>query len=138
MIQYQDDLGGVTTDLLTGFWNGWPSAPTPELHLRILAGSEAIVLAIDSVAAGRVVGFVTAVGDGLFATYIPLLEVLPGYQGRGIGSELMRRLLARLTDRYMVDLVCDDELIAFYEQFGMSRYGAMILRRRETLGPSAG
>jgi ribosomal protein S18 acetylase RimI-like enzyme len=133
MISYREDLVGVTADLLTGFWNGWPTAPTPEQHLRILTGSEEVVMAIDPDPSGRVVGFVTAVGDGVFASYVPLLEVLPEYQGRGIGTELMRRLLSRLSDRYMVDLVCDEELIPFYERFGMARYGAMILRRREVL-----
>jgi ribosomal protein S18 acetylase RimI-like enzyme len=131
MIRYQESLDGVTADHLVGFWEGWPARPTPEAHLGILAGSERIVLAIDPEASGRVVGFVTAVGDGTLASYIPLLEVLPEYRGRGIGSELVRRMLGLLRDRYMVDLVCDQELVPFYERFGMARCGAMILRRRE-------
>lgn len=133
MIRYQDGLDGVTPERLRGFWEGWPEPPTPETHLRLLAGSEAVVLAIDPAAGERVVGFVTAVGDGVLAAYIPLLEVLPTYRGQGIGSELVRRLLERLGDRYMVDLVCDEDLVPFYERFGMARYGAMILRRPDTL-----
>jgi ribosomal protein S18 acetylase RimI-like enzyme len=133
VIEYRMDLDGITPDQLTGFWEGWPSGPAPEAHLRLLAGSEAIVLAIDPAADGRVVGFVTAVGDGVLAAYIPLLEVLPAYRGRGIGSELVRRLLERLRDRYMVDLVCDEDLVPFYERFGMVRHGAMILRRHAAL-----
>ncbi len=134
MIRYQADLDGVTADQLLGFFVDWPAPPTPAMHLRVLAGSEAFVLAVDDVAGGKVVGFVTAVGDGVLAAYLPLLEVLPEYQGRGIGSELVRRVLARLGSRYMVDLVCDDDLVPFYERFGMVRYGAMILRRRDALG----
>lgn len=133
MITYQESLEGITPDLLVGFWDGWPVPPTPEMHLRILAGSEAIALAIDGEAGGRVVGFATAVGDGVLTGYIPLLEVLPEYRGKGIGSELIRRLLERLRDRYMVDLVCDEDLVPFYERFGMVPHGAMILRRREAL-----
>lgn len=135
MIRYQESLDGVTPELLDGFWAEWPAAPSPETHMRILSGSEAIVLAIDSDAEDRVVGFVTAVGDGVFASYIPLLEVLPEYRGRGVGSELVSRLVRRLADRYMVDLVCDEELFPFYERFGMVPYGAMILRRHEVLRP---
>ena len=56
-----------------------------------------------------VVGFVTAVSDGVLSAYIPLLEVLPEYQDRGIGSELMRRILEQLDDLYMVDVLCDAE-----------------------------
>jgi ribosomal protein S18 acetylase RimI-like enzyme len=135
LVRYQENLDGVTPELLDGFWADWPAKPSPETHIRILAGSEAIVLAIDSDADDRVVGFVTAVGDGVLASYIPLLEVLPEYRGRGIGSELVGRLLKRLADRYMVDLVCDEELFPFYERFGMVPYGAMILRRHEVLRP---
>jgi ribosomal protein S18 acetylase RimI-like enzyme len=133
LIRYQENLEGVTPESLAGFWADWPISPSPETHMRILSGSEEVVLAIDSDAEDRVVGFVTAVGDGVFASYVPLLEVLPDYRGRGIGSELVGRLLRRLTDRYMVDLVCDEELIPFYERFGMVRYGAMVLRRRDAL-----
>ena len=134
MISYREDLLDVTPERLTGFWQGWPIPPTPEMHMRILEGSEAVVLAIDTEDDDRVVGFITAVGDGVLASHIPLLEVLPVYQGRGIGTELVRRMLARLSDRYMVDLVCDEDVVPFYERVGMARYGAMILRRPEALG----
>ena len=61
----------------------------------------------------------------------PHLEVLPAYQGRGIGSELVRRMLARLDDLYMVDLVCDPELQPFYARLGLRPAAAMVLRRYE-------
>jgi ribosomal protein S18 acetylase RimI-like enzyme len=99
----------------------------------MLAGSEAIVLAVDDAAAGRVVGFVHAIGDGVLTAFIPSLEVLPEYQGRGIGTELVRRLLVRLEGRYSVDLVCDDDLVPFYERLGLQRWGAMIRRDRTAI-----
>jgi ribosomal protein S18 acetylase RimI-like enzyme len=133
VIEYRDRLDDISPDHLRGFWDGWPAAPSSAAHLRLLAGSEAVVLAVDPASAGRVVGFVTAVGDGVLASYIPFLEVLPAYRGKGIGSELVRRLLLRLRDRYMVDLVCDEDLVPFYERFGMVRHGAMILRRHDAL-----
>lgn len=132
MISYQDDLAGVTPERLAGFWVDWPFPPTREQHMRILEGSEAVVLAVDR-DADRVVGFVTAIGDGVLASEIAFLEVLPAYRGRGIGTELMRRILARLHDRYMIDLVCDDDLVPFYERQGLTRWGAMIRRRPEVL-----
>jgi ribosomal protein S18 acetylase RimI-like enzyme len=93
LISYQDDLDRVTPELLTGFWVDWPSPPTPEQHMRVLEGSEAVVLAVDR-EADRVVGFISAVGDGVLASDITFLEVLPAYRGRGIGTELLRRMLA--------------------------------------------
>ena len=79
---------------------------------------------------GRVVGFVNAVGDGVLAAYVPCLEVLPAWQGQGIGSELVRRILDALESRYMVDLVCDEDVVPFYERLGFAPYRAMIRRDR--------
>ena len=129
-IRYTDSLDEVAPADLQGFWAGWPTPPSPEVHHRMLAGSEAVVLAIDDDAGRRVVGFIHAIGDGVLTAFIPSLEVLPEYQGRGIGTELVRRLLARLDDRYSVDLVCDDDLVPFYERLGLQRWGAMIRRNR--------
>jgi ribosomal protein S18 acetylase RimI-like enzyme len=47
--------------------------------------------------------------DGVLTACIPWLEVLPEYQGQGIGSELMRRLLDGTERFYSVDLVCEAE-----------------------------
>lgn len=130
MIRYQESLAGIAPAHLTGFFVGWRYPPTPEMHHRLLAGSDRIVLAIDD-ESGNVVGFVTAITDGVLSGFIPLLEVLPNYQRQGIGHELMRRMLALLADLPNVDLLCDDDPIAFYERFGMiSLPGAgMVLRR---------
>jgi GNAT superfamily N-acetyltransferase len=125
VIRYQHDLTGVGADDLTGFFEGWPTHPSAGDHLRLLRGSALIALAIDG---NRVVGFATAITDGVLAASIPLLEVLPVYRGAGIGRELVRRLLAQLDDLYMVDLSCDDELAPFYEGLGMRRAVAMIHR----------
>ena len=115
MIEYTDSLEGVEPPQLEGFFVGWPSPPSPERHLELLRGSAAVVLARDGDA---VVGFVTAISDGVLSASIPLLEVLPAYRGRGIGSELVRRLLAALDGLYMIDLSCDAELEPFYARLG--------------------
>jgi GNAT superfamily N-acetyltransferase len=69
----------------------------------------------------------------VLSAYVPLLEVLPEFQGRGIGSELVRRALELVGDRYMVDLLCDEELVPFYERFGLRRAVGMALRNRDAL-----
>jgi ribosomal protein S18 acetylase RimI-like enzyme len=132
MITYETSLEGLRAEELDGFFADWPTRPSRELHLRLLHGSNHVVLARDA-QTGRVVGFVTAVGDGVLSAFIPLLEVLPAFQGRGLGSELMRRMLALLEGTYMVDLCCDEELAPFYERFGMQRLVGMGLRDRATL-----
>jgi ribosomal protein S18 acetylase RimI-like enzyme len=130
MISYTDSVEGITSHRLDDFFVGWSHPPSSETHLRLLANSTHVVLAVDG-ETGDVVGFITAVSDGVLAAYIPLLEVLPAYQGRGIGSELVRRMLEKLSGLYAVDLMCDPELEPFYARFGMKPYGGMIIRNYE-------
>ena len=65
---------------------------------------------------------------------IPLLEVLPEYQGRGIGAELVRRMLEELQQLYMIDLLCDEDVQPFYERFEMRRAQGMFIRNYDRLG----
>jgi len=132
MTQYTDALDGITTEKLAGFFEGWPNPPSPETHLRLLEGSDEIVLAIDD-DGEKVVGFITTITDVVLSAYIPFLEVLPEYRGRGIGRELVRRMLEKLNQFYMVDAVCDTELNGFYGEFGMKPWNAVIVRRRDRL-----
>lgn len=130
MIAYRSSLDGIDAAALAGFFEGWPSPPSAETHVRILRGSSAFVLAVDETD-GRVVGFVTAISDGVLSAYLPLLEVRPEHRGRGIGRELVRRVLDALKGLYMVDLSCDPELRAFYEELGFREGTAMMRRNYE-------
>jgi ribosomal protein S18 acetylase RimI-like enzyme len=133
MIEYRDDVMTLRLDQLAGgFFEGWPSRPSPQLHLAHLQGAEVAIVAVDA-ATGQVIGFVTAIGDGVLSAFIPLLEVLPAYRGRGIGTELVRRVLERLRDRYSIDLVCDADLVPFYERLGGRRLVAMAWRNRDAI-----
>ncbi len=127
-IVYTSSCAGVTPDNLHGFFQGWHRPLSPEQHLRLLQNSDEVVLVVDE-QSGNVVGFITAITDQVLSAYIPLLEVLPEYRGQGIGRELVRRMLERLSSMRMVDLVCDSELQPFYEALGMRPYNAMIIRR---------
>lgn len=123
MIRYTNSVEQINVSQLRGFFVGWPNPPSPEIHLEMLRRAFRVELAVDD-ETGQVVGFINAIGDGVLSAYLPLLEVLPDYRGRGIGSELVRRMLAALRGYYMVDLICDPELQAFYERFDMiSRVG---------------
>jgi ribosomal protein S18 acetylase RimI-like enzyme len=117
----------TAADLTGGFFEGWPNPPSPEAHLRILRGSSHVVLARD-VATGQIVGYINAVSDGFYTAYIPQLEVLPAYRHQGIGSELVRRMLAQLAGFYAVDLLCEADLQPFYERMGLTRTAGMLRR----------
>ena len=49
-------------------------------------------------------------------------------QGQGIGSELVRRLLERLKDVYMIDLLCDEAVQPFYARLGLRPASGMMQR----------
>lgn len=102
-MQFVYSADSISADQLHGFFVGWPNPPSPETHLAILRRSDAVALAIDN-ESGHVVGFINALSDGMLHAFIPLLEVLPAHQGRGIGQELVRRMLALLGDLYAVDV----------------------------------
>ena len=119
------------------FFVGWSKRPSPETALRAVRNSYRYVVARDlsGGAGGKMVGFASAVSDGVLCAYIPFLEVLPEYQGKGIGTKLMKKLLAELRGFYMIDLTCDEELRPFYERLGMEPAIAMTLRNYDAVSP---
>lgn len=118
MIRYARTIDGLNQAMLTGFFVGWPNPPTPEKHLRLLAQSDAVEMAVDTTTQ-HVAGFITALTDDLLSAHITFLEVLPQYQGRGIGSALVQRLIDRFDHLYALSVQCDAALQPFYARFGM-------------------
>ncbi len=127
MIEFINTLMTITEKNLSGFFVDWPNPPTAQMHIKILENSSYFWLAIDT-SSGNVVGFINAISDKTLCAYIPLLEVLPEYKGKEIGSELVRHMLITLKDYYMVDLLCDDNLTNFYKRFDMFEARGMMLR----------
>jgi ribosomal protein S18 acetylase RimI-like enzyme len=130
MIGYTDSVEGITKDQLQGFFVGWPNPPNPEVHLQMLQRSDKVVLSVDTTS-GMVVGFITAITDGVLAAYIPFLEVLPAYQHQKIGKTLVEKMLEQLSNFYMIDILCDTDLQPFYEQLGMWRATGMFFRNHD-------
>lgn len=127
MMRYKNTLDGITSDMLNGFFVDWPNPPNPQTHLKLLTNSSKVVIALDD-HTKQVVGFITAISDGVLSAYIPFLEVLPAYKNKGIGKELGKQMLQELDDIYMVDLCCDDDLVPYYEEFGMIKSNGMLVR----------
>lgn len=123
-ITYTTDLAGIGPEDMDGFYVGWTSPPANGERMEILRRSTHAVIAMDRT---KVVGFVNAISNGHMA-YIPLLEVLPRYQGRGIGTEMVKRVIAEIGQQYGVDTACDDNVVPFYERLGFKRGNAMVLR----------
>lgn len=125
MIEYSNNLESINEDQLSGFFVSWPNPPSEKTFLKLLKNSYKVIMAKDQ---GRVIGFITAISDGVLSAYIPLLEVLPDYQGRGIGHELVLRMKEELSHLYMIDLICDEGLISYYEKLGMTKATGVMIR----------
>lgn len=131
MIRYQVGVAGVAGSPVAGFFVGWPVAPDEAAFWRVMSAAHRCVLALEG---DRLIGFVHALSDGLNA-FIPWLEVHPDHQGRGIGGELLARLVAELEGHYAIDLCCDPELVAYYETRGFRGLAGAGLRFPAALAP---
>lgn len=96
----------------------------------LLRGSNHIVLARERVDE-PLMGFVAAISDGILSACISFLEVRSEYRGRGVGTELVTRLLALVGDLYMVDVMCDVRVRPFYERLGFTAASGAAIRRRD-------
>lgn len=127
MIDYTDNLDNISPQMLKGFFVEFSKRPSSERLYEMLNNSEYKILALDT-EMNKVAGFINAISDHVLSAYIPLLEVLPAYQKQGIGKELLRRMIEKLDDYYMIDLCCDERMIKFYRKFGMKKMQAMSIR----------
>lgn len=127
MIDYADNLDNISIQMLKGFFVDWYRRPSSEKLYDMLMKSEYKILALDT-EMNKVAGFINAISDHTLSAYIPLLEVLPAYRKQGIGKELVKRMIEKLKDYYMIDLCCDERLAKFYGKFGMKKMQAMTIR----------
>ena len=86
------DTHEVDLDQLTVLFNavGWERRTADRGRLaQLVRGSTYVVSAWDG---DRLVGFARAISDDAFNAYISTVAILPEYQRRGIGRELVQRL----------------------------------------------
>lgn len=129
-ITYSTEAKEIDNLEVTGFFEGWQSKPSDEALRSSIKNATYVVLAIDTTN-NKLVGYITALSDRVFAAYIPFLEVLSSYRFHGIGHTLVEKMTAQLNHLYMIDLVCDEEKASFYAEAGFQSWHAMIKRNFE-------
>ena len=126
------DSHAVDLDQLTVLFNvvGWERRTTDREHLaQLVRGSLYVVSAWDG---DRLVGFARGISDGATNAYISTVAVLPEYQKRGIGRELIQRLMAD-HDGIQFILHANDKAYSFYLHLavGFEPADNMLVRRRK-------
>jgi ribosomal protein S18 acetylase RimI-like enzyme len=121
-ISYSDERK-PPIDAIVGLYRtvGWSSADKPAALHGAMLGSHALVTAWDG---DQLVGLGNAISDGHLVVYFPHLVIHAQYQGRGIGTEIMRMLMARYREFHQQVLLADGRAIDFYKRFGFTRAGA--------------
>jgi GNAT superfamily N-acetyltransferase len=122
VIGYSDDKKPSLSEVIDLYRSvGWSSADKPDALHKGLVASHSLVTAWD----GEVLaGLGNAISDGHLVVYFPHLVVRPAYQGRGIGTGLMTRLMARYRGFHQQALLADGRAIEFYKKLGFKRAGA--------------
>ena len=128
MITYSSSIEHLERFELTGFLAHWDFEPPDGTLFEMLSRSSQIVLARDA-ESSKLCGYIAALSDGLTCGYISALEVRPEYRRRGIGTELLNRMVERL-DVYGIYLSCASEMLPFYQAVGFSAGTSMSKRKR--------
>ena len=94
---------------------------------RLCAGYAGSLAVWGAFAGEKLVGVVRVVGDGVTIVFVQDLVVVPSYQRKGIGAQLMSAVMNRFSDVYQVELLTDDGsgACALYERLGFVRSDAM-------------
>jgi ribosomal protein S18 acetylase RimI-like enzyme len=71
----------------------------------------------------ELVGLGNAISDGHLVVYYPHLLVHPEHQRQGIGTELMKRLMAKYTSFHQHVVLADGRAVEFYRKCGFTRAG---------------
>jgi ribosomal protein S18 acetylase RimI-like enzyme len=129
MITYIENIDGITPKRLEGLLAHWDFVPSQDTLLQVLRGSSHILIALDS-ETRDVLGYITALSDGVSCGYISHLEVRATHRNKGIGTQLVRRMLAKLQSLYGIYLGCAPALEEFYEKLGFQKMTAMSNRKR--------
>ena len=93
----------------------WESAKYPEKLKKSIESSDLVLTAWEN---ARLIGLMTAISDGGMNVYFPYLLINPEYHGKGIGRELVRRMLTKYNGYYRKILACNADKAPFYEKCG--------------------
>ena len=111
-----DDVEGVDLAELSELYRVAPLGAKPPDRLAIVFGNSMFVRF--AYAGGRLVGAGRALADGLDCAYIADVAVHPDHQGHGLGSDIIRRLVAAAAGHKKILLYANPGTEGFYLGLG--------------------
>ena len=118
--KYQKDVPKEQAIALYGSVE-WSSAEKGDLLLKALRNSHTVVTAWDG---ERLVGLGNAISDGCLVVYYPHLVVHPEYQGKGIGTEIVKQMQKKYEGFHQQALFADGRAVEFYKKCGFVEAGS--------------
>jgi len=115
----------VSPSELNPFFQNWISPPSLEIKKRLLENSSLVITAREK---SKLVGFLTAITDGVMHAFISLIEVLEPYQNRGIGKKLVKLAIEHFKGYYDIVLITDPDKADFYKKLGFREICGMHIR----------
>ncbi|USY55327.1 GNAT family N-acetyltransferase [Bacillus sp. 1780r2a1] len=80
--------------------------------------------------ADELVGTARVISDGIITATICGVGVAPAYQSKGIGKELMNRIIKYCEkQRVIPQLMCVDSLKPYYESLGFEEFATAMVKR---------
>ncbi|WP_088285735.1 GNAT family N-acetyltransferase [Ideonella sp. A 288] len=99
--------------------NGWgPRVADPSVFAELLRRSPICLVAVRD---GQVIGFLRALSDGLFNSYISMVVVDEAHRGQGVGSRLVRTAMGTNPEMTWVLRAGRGGVSAFYKALGFQR-----------------
>tara|TARA_Y100001934_G_scaffold34417_1_gene39059 strand:+ start:6147 stop:6563 length:417 start_codon:yes stop_codon:yes gene_type:complete len=121
IITYQTGLHATREQVVELYLaNDWSSGKKPDGLMHHLENSHSVMTAwVDD----RLIGLGNTLSDGRLVAYYSHLLVHPDWQGRGIGTEILSRLMRNYEGFHQQLLLADGKATEFYRKLGFVRAG---------------
>ena len=103
-------------------WSAYTSDPA-----ALQKGIKQSLLVLAAYENDKLAGIIRVVGDGATIVFVQDILVFPEYQRKGIGTALLKEILARYSHVRQIELATDatPKTIAFYESVGFRKMSDM-------------
>ena len=116
---WRDDLSAIDWDELSALYRVAPLGDKSAADLKLVFGNSMFrVFAFEE---GRLVGVGRALADGRDCAYLCDIAVHPTHQGRGLGKEIVQRLVRMSAGHRKIILYSVPGKEPFYASFGFRR-----------------